>query len=652
MTAERFRTAFVTIALLAAGTVFAQPPALTEEDLSAYLDGMLPSAMAAGDIAGAVVVVVKDDHVLLAKAYGVSDVEKRTPVSAEKTLFRPGSISKLFTWTAVMQLVEAGKVDLDHDINEYLDFKVTGYEGKPITLRNLMTHTPGLEERLKDLLLDDVSQLKPLDAVLKEAVPAAIYPPGTVPAYSNYGAALAGYIVQRVSGLSYDEYIEQKIFTPLGMHDSTFRQPVPEALKAQLSNGYLEASGSVVGYEVCPDAPAGALSASGTDMGKFMMAHLNGGALPGGGDAARILSDKTTELMHTTTNTPAPNIDAMALGFYEQNRNGLRAIAHGGDLTAFHSDLILIPPAKVGLFMSFNSIGRNRATYGLRTALGEGFVDRYFPRAAKLPAPQPLQGSKERAQAVAASLYELSRRAEKNFFSFAYMLGQTGASVTDKGTLKFDALLAPNEKPREFEEVTPWNWREVGGEMRLAAVRTPDGAIQSMVPDGYGPIFVFQPVPGWRSKSWLQPAVLGAGIVLIVFAGTWLIGAVRQRVRRKRNPSLGQAGPTARWLKVSRLTNLACLAFLLLIGSILMMFSSESFWVLTDPAVPFLRLVQLFGLLAVIGGIAGVFAAFRSWREPQNGRMYAIGRTLTALACLVCAYVALAFHFLSLRLVY
>src|SRR6185295_8159305 len=116
------------------------------------------------------------------------------------------------------------------------------------------------------------------------------------------------------------------------------------------------------------------LSASGTDMAKFMMAHLNGGALPGAGDAGRILSEKTTALMHTTTNTPAQGIDAMALGFYEQNRNGVRAIAHGGDLTAFHSDLLLFPHAKVGMFMSFNSVGRNRSTYALRTALGEGFV--------------------------------------------------------------------------------------------------------------------------------------------------------------------------------------------------------------------------------------------------------------------------------------
>lgn len=652
MTARRLRFTVLAAALWSAVS-FAEAPApeLSAPDLSAFVDGMLPSAMATGDIAGAVVVIVQDDHIVLAKAYGYSDMEKRTPVSPEKTLFRPGSISKLFTWTAIMQLVEAGKLDLDHDINEYLDIKIPGYGGQPIKLRHLLTHTAGFEERLKDLLLEDVNQLKPLEAVLKEGVPDRIYPPGAVPAYSNYAAALAGYIVQRASGMSYDEYIEQRIFQPLGMHDSTFRQPVPKSLLPQLSNGYLEASGEVVPFEVCPDAPAGSLSASGTDMAQFMLAHLNGGALPMAGEPSRILAPQTVQLMHSVANTPAPGVDAMALGFYEQSRNGVRAIAHGGDLTAFHSDLLLIPHAKTGLYVSFNSIGREHATYELRTALIEGFMDRYFPRQEKLTLPPQPQGAADRARLVAASMYELSRRAASNLFSFAYMLGQSGAQVTDKGTLKFDALLGLNQKPREFTEIAPWQWREVGGEMRLAATRSADGAIQSIVPDGYGPIFVFQPVPAWRNKSWLQPAIVVAAVVLAIATGSWLIGAIRRRVHRKRHPSTPKLA-TPRWLLAARLGAVASLLFLLLIGSILMMFSSESFWVLTDPAVPFLRLVQLFALLAVIGAVAAILAAIWSWRASPVQKWPAIGRTATALACLVCAYVAIAFHFLTFSLQY
>ncbi len=147
----------------------------------------------------------------------MSDVKKHTPVSASYTMFRPGSISKLFTWTAVMQLVEEGKVDLDADVNKYIDFHIAGFGGKPITVRHLMTHTPGFEEGLKDLLIKDPKAMISLETAMKANTPETIYPPGAVPAYSNYGAGLAGYIVQRVSGMPFEAYVEQKIFTPLQM---------------------------------------------------------------------------------------------------------------------------------------------------------------------------------------------------------------------------------------------------------------------------------------------------------------------------------------------------------------------------------------------------------------------------------------------------
>src|SRR5918992_4170317 len=156
----------------------ASPVPLTAEDAAAFLDGMLPTSMAIGDIAGATVAIVKDDALLLTRAYGLADVEKHVPVSAQETLFRPASISKLFTWTAVMQQVEAGKLDLDGDINEYLDFKIEGYGGAPIKLRHLLTHTAGFEETLLDLLVEDVKHVKPLGEALKHSIPARIYPPG------------------------------------------------------------------------------------------------------------------------------------------------------------------------------------------------------------------------------------------------------------------------------------------------------------------------------------------------------------------------------------------------------------------------------------------------------------------------------------------
>ena len=240
-------------------------PALTATDVDAWLDGYLPYAIARGNIPGAVVVVVKDGQVLTERGYGYSNVAKKTKVDPKLTLFRPGSISKLFTWTALMQQVEQGKVDLNADVNKYIDFKIPPYEGKPVTVLNLMTHTPGFEEAVKNLITLGPKEV-PFDTLLKSWVPNRIYAPGTTPAYSNYGASLAGYIVQRTSGEPFDAYLEHHIFGPLGMAHSTFRQPLPANLKPLMAEGYVSGKDKPKGFEFVNAAPAGALSASGDDM--------------------------------------------------------------------------------------------------------------------------------------------------------------------------------------------------------------------------------------------------------------------------------------------------------------------------------------------------------------------------------------------------
>jgi len=205
-------------------------PEMTAPDVAAFLDGVMPLQLAREDIAGAVVLVVKDSKVLYSQGYGYADVGKKTPVTPDGTLFRPGSVSKLFTWTAVMQLVEQGKLDLDRDVNDYLDFKIPATQPKPITLRNIMTHTSGFEETVKDMWLARPSDIVPIGDYIKAHIPERIFPPGVTPAYSNYATTVAGYIVQRVSGEPFDDYIEHHILGPLGMQHSTFRQPLPDNL--------------------------------------------------------------------------------------------------------------------------------------------------------------------------------------------------------------------------------------------------------------------------------------------------------------------------------------------------------------------------------------------------------------------------------------
>ena len=196
-------------------------------DVEAFLDGIVPLQLLQEDIAGATVAVVKGDKLLFAKGYGYADVQNKTPVSAEQTLFRPGSVSKLFIWTAVMQLAEQGKLDLDRDVNDYLDFEIPVAFGKPITLKNLLTHTPGFEEQIKDLFTDGTESPELRQYVMTH-IPKQIFPPGTTPAYSNYGAALAGYIVERISGRPLSEYLAGEHFRA-ARHDSVDICPAPSS---------------------------------------------------------------------------------------------------------------------------------------------------------------------------------------------------------------------------------------------------------------------------------------------------------------------------------------------------------------------------------------------------------------------------------------
>src|SRR5580693_9223108 len=236
-------------ALLAMAAGYAQAQAVTSEpaavtltadDVGAFMDGLVPYGIEHGDVAGGVVVIVKDGKILFAKGYGFSDVAKRAPVIPDQTMFRPGSVSKTFTWTAVMQLVQAGKIDLDRDVNAYLDFKIPEKFGKPITMRNLMTHTAGFEDGIDKSFVKKADQLFPLADYMKNYMPARIEPPGKVVAYSNYGASLAGYIVQRLSGESYADYIANHILKPLGMTHSTMAQPLPAGLVPFMATGYIK----------------------------------------------------------------------------------------------------------------------------------------------------------------------------------------------------------------------------------------------------------------------------------------------------------------------------------------------------------------------------------------------------------------------------
>jgi len=621
------------------GTADSAAVALTADDVNAWLDGYLPYALHTGDIAGAVVAVVKDGQILTERGYGYSDVAKRTPVDPKLTLFRPGSVSKLITWTAVMQLVEQGKIDLDADVNQYLDFKIPARDGKPVTMRNLMQHVAGFEEQAKNIMSED-PKAPGYEALLKQWVPERVFAPGTTPAYSNYGASLAGYIVQRVSGESFDDYLDKHIFAPLEMTHSTFRQPLPTDLVPLMSKGYELGSDEPHVFEIVGPAPAGSMSSPAEDMAHFMIAHLQNGEYHGN----RILRAETAEMMHNSPLTLLPPLNRMELGFFETNVNGREVVAHLGDTQYFHTSLHLFLKENVGFYVSFNSPGKDGAAHGLRGALFEDFADRYFPTDAK-----DTQVDEKIAAGHAAMLkgtWVNSRGSQSNFVAALGLVGQTKAGIDKKG-----GLLVPipglNGKPRHWVETAPFVWRDSGSHERLAA-KVVDGKVVRFSIDLLSPFMVFYRVPWYQDSAWLLPVLSASLAALVITALMWPIVAI---VRRRYGAALA-LDPKS--LRAYRLSKIAAIVIAAAFGTwavtlTLMIKDINNLSSKFDSSV---RFAQIFGIVAFIGGFGvmlwhlwTVWSGVRRW----PAKVWSIVLVLAAFFVL---WVAFAFNLIGFGLYY
>jgi CubicO group peptidase (beta-lactamase class C family) len=612
---------------------------LTKADVDVWLDGYLPYALRTADIPGVVVTVVKDGQILTARGFGYADVEKRTPVDPERTLFRPGSVSKLVTWTAAMQLVEQGKLDLDRDINGYLDFKIPDYGGKPVTLRQLMTHTAGFEEAVKDIIFTDPGHLLPLGEYLKRWTPTRVYEPGTTPAYSNWATALTGYLVERVSGESIDDYVDKHIFAPLGMTNSTTRQPLPAALAGQMASGYKP--GQDAGkFEIVGPAPAGSLSASGTDMAKFMIAHLDKGKGLLSPEVAAEMQNAPLDKFNPVSLLPPLN--RMRLGFFETNINGREVIGHLGDTEFFHTSLHLFMNEGVGIYFSFNSGGREAQVQTLRSSLFEDFADRYFPANPAASAPVDAKTAAEHAVMMVGN-WQVSRTAWSSPIAVLQLIGQTKVGVGPDGGLLIPDLLGANKLPREWEEIAPFVWREKGGHERIAA-KVENGKVVRWSFDLIAPFMVFDRVPAHRSSSWLIPASsIGVGVLLLTVL-FWPIGWF---ARRRYSATFPLAGTALRAYKWTRWASL--LVVLVIVGWAAMI--AALFGNLENLSGTFdvlLWVLQIVGLITFIGAV--LIAGWNAWLTWRDGRRWPAKtwNTLIAVSALVVLYVAFTFKLVSM----
>jgi CubicO group peptidase (beta-lactamase class C family) len=558
-------------------------------ELEAFLDGVMEIQLAQHNSAGAVVSVVKDGEVFFAKGYGFADWEAREKVDPERTLFRIGSVTKLFTWTSVMQLVEEGVLDLDTDINEYLSgFQIPDTYPEPITLRHVMTHSAGFEDFVVGLFGEGEEFMKPLGDLLAEQIPARVRPPGEASSYSNHATGMAALIVQEAAGMPWEDFIQNRILDPLGMEQFSVAQPLPEHLAGDMSKGYVRGGGTFreQDFEMVPLFPVGAAAASGEAMARFMIAHLQLGEYGG----ARILEEETARQMHSELFRMAPGVNAMAHGFYQMDDNGEWIIGHGGDTFWFHSELALFPDRNLGVFVSYNSRGGGAATGEFIDA----FVDRYFPEEETIPTPP--DGFSTRAHRFTGT-YRSNRYSHTSLAKLGALAG-TKVSSTDRNTLR-----AFNS---EWVEVAPLTFDEKFGDRTLVFRENDYGEITHLF-FAHLPILAYEPVPFLENQILHATLAILAGILAV---GTFLAWPLGWAVRRWHGVKLESEG---RMPRAARTTLwLAATTFLLFAAGLAITLSDPA--IITVEITAGLRFVLLIPLVGALFTSGAAFFAYWSHR--------------------------------------
>ena len=609
------------------------PHALEKADLEAFFDGIVPLQLERSDAAGATVLVRKDGKELLKKGYGFSDIAKKKPVDPDSTIFRLASISKLFTWVSVMQLVEQGKLDLDADVNKYLDFQIAPAFGKPVTLRNLMTHTAGFEEVIRDILLTDPKKASPLREFLIENQPRRMFPPGEVPAYSNYGVGLGGYIVQRASGQMFEDYVAEHIFQPLAMKHSSFRQPLAQELAALPSEGYRNNTEKpAVGFEIFTPAPAGGISSTASDMARFAEALLNGGEL----DGHRILKPETLQSMWTKQFGTSDALPVMCMGFYQTWRNGLRFIGHDGDLIAFHSMFLVEPKEKLVIFISYNSAGAASKT---RTEILTAFADRYYP---SVQAPNFHKLVAEEVKAIKGT-YQATRRADSTKLSLGNLISQADADVDKDGILKIDEFKDLRGHVRKWKPIGKDLWQDENDQRWIFAIRDSAGKIVRIAVNFPG--VQFERVVWYENSNMILPVLCVSLTILILVLVASLV-RVGRRILMSKRPAFHPQPGTLRLTLAPRLSAIAWIV--LAIGTAVLMARLEHESMLpTHDVDKYFVMMNLVTGLAIFFSLFAIVSGLLVWRRSEIRFISKLKFSLVAFACLFLTWFSVHWHLIG-----
>ena len=627
------------IALIISGSTFDPAPASRRErparlDVEAFTDTQVAEYLQASAEPSLSIVLVWNGRVLLEKGYGFEDSRGTRQVDPAMTAFNIASVSKVLTTIAVMQEVEQGRLELDADITRYLGgLGIAGRVASSPTVRSLLTHTSGLDGPFMRDVVASPDDLVPLEAYFRRFPPVAARPPGSEIRYSNYGMALAGHLVERVSGQPFAEYVEKRIFVPLGMTRSSFRQPPPDPIASRVATA---GSGPV------PDAllpfPAGSAVSSVHDMGRLLQALLNGGRL---GDA-RILSEETVQMMHDTQWAADPRVPGVTLGLFETGLGGTRGLFHTGARTHF-SLFYLAPEHSLGIFV-VHSMRQGGRFQNLRANFVRAFLDEYVvsvPRRSPAEAP-PAEPSDPHAARSYAGVYRPILLSQSNIERAAWMAMDTRVRVEDDGTLAIAVPGGPTLRAvpigTHLFEITAG--AEEGMRVVFSAPSSCCGMRMSLSGATQDPVSFDR--LSWAGRGLLHAVVLGSVLLLcagcVVWAAAYALAASLSRTRQDR-PTVPSGARIAWRLGVAAST--CALLGPISIAAIVMLHGGD------DTAAGNLRLALTIGLSCLVAALPLALTlpifAIRAWRYAY----WSLARRVyfTALAAGLIAAIPLLYYY-------
>jgi CubicO group peptidase (beta-lactamase class C family) len=480
-------------------------------------------------IPGVVFVLVKDDSIFFAKGYGYANIETKQPFDPKQTTVRAASVTKTLTATAIMQLVEQGKLDLNEDIHVYfpdLDFSSSFTE--PITVGSLLTHSAGFDET--PFRYSKKEALQTLSLYIGTKVPARVAAPNTVLTYSNYSYALAGRLIEIISGETYDEYIAKHILQPLNMNSSSVLAPVPQPLMERLATGYIankDGFTPIPDLVYPPDEAGGGLTTTADDMAHFLIAHLQNGRF----GKKHILEEETAKEMHAQHYTNVPSLPGYTYGFYERFDNGRRILMHGGGHRDAASLAVILPEEGVGFFISINRSIELSDGGDPREELFRAFMNRYYPETVKME--ENFMKADQRFNGVYRITRYIHRGIEKALKMDAPLV-QATVRVNSDGTI---TLSYP------FNFVPPTHWRQIKPLLfqnmdkpsdLIAFQENENGQITHLFGTLITP-FSLERVRWYETFS-VQVSILGATAIVFLFVAFYLPLAALLRYTRKRKP--------------------------------------------------------------------------------------------------------------------